>query len=353
MIQIHKLLQEAVQRQASDVFIIAGCPISMKLHQQLVPLSKDIIHAKESEALIKELFDLAQYHHYQRYLETGDDDFSFSLPEIGRFRVNTYMQRGSHAAVLRIVRFSLPDPELLHIPKQIIQLAEAKKGLIIVSGPAGSGKSTTLACLIDAINQTRSSHIITIEDPIEYLHMHKKSIVSQREVFQDTRSYACALRAALREAPEVIQVGEMRDLETIQIALTAAETGHLILSTLHTVGAANTIDRIIDVFQDSHQAQIRVQLSMVIHALISEQLVPDVNGALIPVFELMLANPAIRTQIRDGKTHMLENTITAGKQEGMITMDDALFDLVKKQTITKQTAIAYSTNPERMSKRLG
>lgn len=349
---IVELLKEAVQRNASDFFIIAGCPVSCKIYHNLIPMSDEPLKSSESENLVKELYELSGNHHYQRFLETGDDDFSFSIPDVGRFRVNVYMQRGSHAAVLRIVQFALPDANSLHIPEKIMSLAQTKKGLILVSGPAGSGKSTTLACLINEINLTRSAHIITIEDPIEYLHRHKKSIVSQREVYQDTRNYTCALRAALREAPEVIQVGEMRDLETIQIALTAAETGHLILSTLHTIGAANTIDRIIDVFQPSHQAQIRVQLSMVIHALISEQLIPDIHGNLIPVFEIMIANPAIRTQIRDGKTHMLENSITAGKGEGMITMDDALYDLACAGTITRQCAISYSTNTERMSKRL-
>lgn len=346
------ILKKAVELNASDIFIIAGYPCSCKINGQITPLDQAVLSPKDSEQMIRDIYELAPQSHYKRFLETGDDDFSFTIKEVGRFRINAYLQRNSQAAVLRVVQFALPDANALHIPESIVNLFREKKGLILVSGPAGSGKSTTLACLIDKMNEHRSTHIITIEDPIEYLHSHKNSIVSQREVFHDTRSYACALRAALREAPEVILVGEMRDLETITTAITAAETGHLILSSLHTVGAANAIDRIIDVFQPSHQQQIRVQLSMVIHALISEQLVPDIHGNRIPVFEVMLANQAIRTQIREGKTHMLENTISSARKEGMITMDDALFDLFKEGTITAETAITYSTNADRMTKRV-
>lgn len=352
MIEIQAMLKEAVEKEASDIFLVAGCPYAYKINGEIQHCSKEALTPQDTEVAIKELYELSKYHHYNRFLETGDDDFSFSIPNVGRFRVNVYMQRNSQAAVLRVVKFQLPDAKALHIPNQIIDLYNVKKGLILISGPAGSGKSTTLACIVDQINRKRNTHIITIEDPIEYLHSHRSSIVSQRELFHDTRSYACALRSALREAPEVILVGEMRDLDTITTAVTAAETGHLILSSLHTIGAANTIDRMIDVFQPSHQQQIRVQLSMVIHALISEQLVPDVHGNMIPVFEIMVANQAIRTQIREGKTHMLESTIASSSQDGMITMDDALFEKVQQQVITKDTAILYSTNTERMKKRV-
>lgn len=348
----NEMLRKAVELNASDIFIVAGFPCACKINGKIVPLQEQVLKPQDSEGIIKDIYELAPQSKYAHFLKSGDDDFSFTIKNVGRFRINAYMQRNSQAAVLRIVQFALPDALALHIPESIINLYTTKKGLVLVSGPAGSGKSTTLACLIDKINEHRGTHIITIEDPIEYLHSHKKSIVSQREVFHDTKSYACALRAALREAPEVILVGEMRDLETITTAITAAETGHLILSSLHTVGAANTIDRIIDVFQPSHQQQIRVQLSMVIHALISEQLVPDVHGNRIPVFEIMLANQAIRTQIREGKTHMLENTIASGRKEGMVTMDDALFDLYKEGRITAATAVAYSTNADRMQKRV-
>lgn len=353
MINIQDMLKEAVEKEASDIFLIAGYPYSYKINGEIKNCNQQPLTPQDTSEAIKKLYELSNHNHRNRFLETGDDDFSFSIPNVGRFRVNVYMQRNSQAAVLRVVKFELPNAEELHIPEQIIDLYKVKKGLVLISGPAGSGKSTTLACIIDRINQQRNTHIITIEDPIEYLHSHRSSIVSQRELFHDTRSYACALRSALREAPEVILVGEMRDLDTISTAMTAAETGHLILSSLHTVGAANTIDRIIDVFQPSHQQQIRVQLSMVIHALISEQLVPDVHGNRIPVFEIMIANQAIRSQIREGKTHMLETTIASSTKEGMITMDDALFEKYQQQIISKETAILYSTNTERMKKRLG
>ena len=243
--------------------------------------------------------------------------------------MNVYRQRNSEAAVLRVVNFDLPNPEDLNIPESVLNLSDRRKGIILVSGPAGSGKSTTLACLIDRMNETRSCHIITIEDPIEFLHSHKKSIVSQREVYHDTASYLNALKSALREAPEVILLGEMRDEETVSTALSAAETGHLILSTLHTVGAVNTIDRIIDMFQ-GHQDQVRSQLSMILEAIISEQLIPGKDGELIPVFEIMLVNPAIRSQIRENKIHQIENTMISNRQNGMVMMDDAIYDLYQQ-----------------------
>lgn len=240
----------------------------------------------------------------------------------------------------------------MHIPEIVCDLANQKKGMILVTGPAGSGKSTTLACIIDQINQKRNTHIITIEDPIEYLHSHNKSIVSQREVFHDTKNYVAALKAALREAPEVILVGEMRDLETIDIAITAAETGHLIFSSLHTVGAANTIDRMIDVFPASQQQQIRVQLAMVLNAVICQQLLPGVDGKMIPAFEIMICNQAIRTLIRDGKTHQIDSTISNSRQLGMITMDEAIIELYKQGKISKETALMYATNPKIVERRL-
>ena len=302
--------------------------------------------------MIKDIYQLANNRDFSNFLASRDDDFSFSLPNIGRFRVNAYRQRNSCAAVLRIVRFELPDPKKMHIPEIVCDLANQKKGMILVTGPAGSGKSTTLACIIDQINQKRNTHIITIEDPIEYLHSHNKSIVSQREVFHDTKNYVAALKAALREAPEVILVGEMRDLETIDIAITAAETGHLIFSSLHTVGAANTIDRMIDVFPASQQQQIRVQLAMVLNAVICQQLLPGVDGKMIPAFEIMICNQAIRTLIRDGKTHQIDSTISNSRQLGMITMDEAIIELYKQGKISKETALMYATNPKIVERRL-
>lgn len=234
----------------------------------------------------------------------------------------------------------------------MINLSTLQKGLVLVTGSAGCGKSTTLACIIDEINKTRNAHIITIEDPIEYLHRHNKSIVSQREVFHDASNYAHALRAALREAPNVILVGEMRDLETIQTALSAAETGHLVLSTLHTVGAAETINRIIDVFPPSQQHQIKIQLSMVLHSIVSQQLIPSLDNQLIPAFEILMTNSAIKTQIRDGKTHQIDNYIQSGKKEGMLAMDDSIYQLFKDGKISVDNAMLYASNSEVMAKKV-
>lgn len=349
---IKELLKEIVTRNASDIFIVAGSPCAIKVAGKIIKYNDTRLMPLDTEKMIKDIYQLANNRDFSNFLASGDDDFSFSLPNIGRFRVNAYRQRNSCAAVLRIVRFELPDPKKMHIPEIVCDLANQKKGMILVTGPAGSGKSTTLACIIDQINQKRNTHIITIEDPIEYLHSHNKSIVSQREVFHDTKNYVAALKAALREAPEVILVGEMRDLETIDIAITAAETGHLIFSSLHTVGAANTIDRMIDVFPASQQQQIRVQLAMVLNAVICQQLLPGVDGKMIPAFEIMICNQAIRTLIRDGKTHQIDSTISNSRQFGMITMDEAIIELYKQGKISKETALTYATNPKIVERRL-
>lgn len=349
---IKELLKEIVTRNASDIFIVAGSPCAIKVAGKIIKYNDTRLMPLDTEKMIKDIYQLANNRDFSNFLASGDDDFSFSLPNIGRFRVNAYRQRNSCAAVLRIVRFELPNPKKMHIPEIVCDLANQKKGMILVTGPAGSGKSTTLACIIDQINQKRNTHIITIEDPIEYLHSHNKSIVSQREVFHDTKNYVAALKAALREAPEVILVGEMRDLETIDIAITAAETGHLIFSSLHTVGAANTIDRMIDVFPASQQQQIRVQLAMVLNAVICQQLLPGVDGKMIPAFEIMICNQAIRTLIRDGKTHQIDSTISNSRQLGMITMDEAIIELYKQGKISKETALMYATNPKIVERRL-
>ncbi|WP_308698719.1 PilT/PilU family type 4a pilus ATPase [uncultured Thomasclavelia sp.] len=349
---IKELLKEIVTRNASDIFIVAGSPCAIKVAGKIIKYNDTRLMPLDTEKMIKDIYQLANNRDFSNFLVSGDDDFSFSLPNIGRFRVNAYRQRNSCAAVLRIVRFELPDPKKMHIPEIVCDLANQKKGMILVTGPAGSGKSTTLACIIDQINQKRNTHIITIEDPIEYLHSHNKSIVSQREVFHDTKNYVAALKAALREAPEVILVGEMRDLETIDIAITAAETGHLIFSSLHTVGAANTIDRMIDVFPASQQQQIRVQLAMVLNAVICQQLLPGVDGKMIPAFEIMICNQAIRTLIRDGKTHQIDSTISNSRRLGMITMDEAIIELYKQGKISKETALMYATNPKIVERRL-
>lgn len=342
---VKKILEQAVKMDASDIFFVAGSPYAFKIKKEIIKQDDVRLMPEDLKDIVQQLYSFAPYCRYENFQENGEDDYSFSLANIGRFRVNVYRQRNSEAAVLRVVKFELPDPKKLSIPDVVLDLAEQKKGMILISGPAGSGKSTTLACIIDRINLTRNAHIITIEDPIEYLHSHKKSIVSQREVYHDTKGYLPALRAALRETPEVILLGEMRDEETISTAITAAETGHLLLSTLHTVGAVNTIDRILDTFSHN-QTQIRSQLSMVLNCIVSEQLVPTLDGSVVPVFEVLKMTPAIRSQIREGKIHQIENTMSSSKQLGMITMDDALIELVRKKIISKETAILYSIHPD-------
>ena len=348
-----KMLQLAIDKKASDIFIVAGFPISFRINGIIKPVSDQVESPNTTSMMIKQLYELNENRDSKLLEEEGEDDFAFSLSHIGRFRVNAYYQRGSQAAVLRVVNFVLPQPEELRIPKRVIDFANLKKGLVLITGSAGCGKSTTLACLIDMINKKRNAHIIAIEDPIEYLHKHNKSIVSQREIAHDTKSYVNALRAALRESPDVILVGEMRDLETIQIALSAAETGHLVLSTLHTIGAANTIDRIIDVFPANQQQQIRIQLAMALQAVVSQQLIPNKNNEeMLPSFEIMTTNNAIRAHIREGKTHQIDNTILSNKDEGMLLLDDSILELYQKDLITKADALLYSSNPDSLKKKL-
>lgn len=342
--------QESIEANATDIFIIGGKPLCYSSGGRIISTGQKLM-PPDTEALIRTIYQLAS-RDIVPFLQKHDDDFSFSIPNLTRFRVNTFMQRGSMAAVLRTVVFSLPDPAKLKIPSTVTDIYKMTKGLVLVTGPTGSGKSTTLACLIDKINKTKECHIITLEDPLEYLHRHDKSIVSQREVHMDTESYAKGLRAALREAPNVILLGEMRDFETISIAMSAAETGQLVLSTLHTLGAANTIDRIIDVFPPSQQQQVRVQLSMVLKAVVCQQLIPSLDGTLVPAFELMFCNPAIQNLIRESKSHQIDFTIQSSSDQGMITMDDSLIDLYKQGYISAENALLHSINQESMRKKL-
>ena len=351
MISLNELLKRAVVDNASDVFIIAGRGLSYKVNGVIKEIDSEIVMPDVSESMIREIFDIAD-RNIDKYIETGDDDFSVTIRGLSRFRVSVYRQRGSFAAVIRIVPFGIPDYKKLGIEENVMDVVNKTKGLILVTGPAGGGKSTTLACMIDRINHSRNSHIITLEEPIEYLHRNDKSIISQREIEFDTMDYVSALRASLRQAPDVILVGEMRDYETISTAMTAAETGHLVISTLHTLGASNTVDRIIDVFPANQQPQIRVQLAMLLQAIVSQQLVPTVDGGLVPVFEIMYANNAIRNMIRESKTHQLNATIVSSASEGMISMDNSLLELYKKGVISKDIAIRYALNPDNLSKRI-
>ncbi len=345
-------LKRAVADKASDLFIVAGGPVSEKLEKRITSISAERIFPRETEELIRQVYSVAK-RPMDRYMEEGDDDFSFSVPSLARFRVNVYRQRGSMAAVIRVVAFDIPHWRDLSIPEGVMDLAEVQHGMVLVTGTAGSGKSTTQACIIDQINRSRECHIITLEDPIEYLHRNRRSIISQREMSIDTIDYPPALRACLRQAPDVILLGEMRDQETIHTAMTAAETGHLLIATLHTKGAVNTIDRIVDTFPSGQQDQVRVQLSMVLHTVISQQLVPGVAGDLVPAFEIMHVNNAIRSLIRDSKTHQIDNAIAAGGVEGMVTMDQSLLNLYRDRRIDRETAMAFSDNPEQMRRRLG
>jgi twitching motility protein PilT len=351
-ISIEEALKSATSSGASDIYLISGRPLSYKVNGVITVMSEERLLPDDTRKLIGQIYGMASGRDLLHVDSHGDDDFSFSLPNVARFRVNTYKQRGTLAAVIRIVAFDLPDPSTLGIPQIVLNQSEKRKGLVLVTGPAGSGKSTTLSCIIDRINKTRNSHIITLEDPIEFLHRHNKSIVSQREINLDTESYVTALRAALRQAPDVILIGELRDSETIEIAMTAAETGHLVISTLHTVGAANTIDRVLDAFPPQQQGQIRVQLAMVLQSVISQQLVRSVDDTIIPVFEIMLVNDAIRNMVRESKIHQIDSVITSSQADGMITMDASLLALFKEGKIPADTAVVYSTQPELMKKRL-
>ena len=310
--EVRQMLQQALDCGASDIFIIAGLPLTYKVNGRQRRCGERLMPA-DTEAALRAIYALAGRDDARLRQSDADDDFSFAIPQMGRFRANVLHQRGTLAAVLRVIRFGLPDPAALGIPPQVLDIARARKGLVLVTGPAGNGKSTTLACLIDRINREREAHIITMEDPIEYIHRHDRSIVTQREIGSDSPSYVSALRSALRESPDVILLGEMRDLETTEVAMTAAETGQLLFSTLHTTGAANTVDRIVDVFPAGQQAQVRIQLSMVLQAVVSQQLVPTLDGGQTAVFEVMKSNTAIRNLIREAKTHQLDAAIQAGR----------------------------------------
>lgn len=344
---LEEMLREAVNINAADIFIVPGTQMSCRVSGQLVSLSEEKIMPDTASLLIEDIYRIAN-RDIGKLISTGDDDFSVAILGLSRFRVNTYKQRGSLAAVIRIIRFGVPDYREIGIPEIVMSTSEKTKGLILVTGPAGSGKSTTLACIIDKINAEREGHIITLEEPIEYLHRNKKSIISQREVELDTVNYVTALRACLRQSPDVILVGEMRDYETIQTAMTAAETGHLVISSLHTVGAANTIDRIIDVFPPMQQQQIRIQLAMLLQAVVSQQLVPTVEGGLIPAFEVMFLTNAIKNMIREAKVHQIDSVIASSASAGMMSMDSSLVALLREGKITADTAQRFAVTPDKI-----
>lgn len=350
--KMEKLLKQMVDINASDIFIVAGLPLTYQADGHQYRDSGNALMPDDTYACVRQIYELA--HRDMEPFETShnhDDDFSFAVPGTGRFRVNVFRQRGSVGAIIRVIPFTLPTPEEFHIPPEVMRVADFQKGLVLVTGPAGAGKSSTLACIIDKLNKDRVGHIITMEDPIEYVHRHESSIVTQREIPTDVATYAEALRSALRESPNIMLLGEMRDQETIATAVTAAEMAQLLFSTLHTTGAANTIDRIIDAFPANQQRQIRFQLSMVLQAVVSQQLVPTVDGGQLPAFEVMIANTAIRNLIREEKTHQMDSVIAAGSDEGMITMDQSLFNLVKSGQVAKEVALQCSIHQDALEKR--
>ena len=334
--QLIEMLRQARDEGASDLHISVATPPVMRLHNTLIPLpGAPRLMPPDTQRL---LFSVMGEDHRRTLMENGEVDMAFGLPEIGRFRINIYSQRGSYAAAIRLMNSLVPTAESLGLPQTLIDLYQKKSGLVLVTGPTGSGKSTTLASLIDKINRNRHCHVLTLEDPIEYLYRHDKSLV---------------VSAALREDPDVILVGEMRDLETISTAITAAETGHLVFSTLHTTTAASTINRIIDVFPGGQKDQIRTQLAMVIESVVSQRLIPRADGSgRVACFEVMHANPAIRSLIRENKIFQIPGTMQTNRKLGMITMDDAMIEEVEKGTISRESAIEFATDRAAVEARL-
>lgn len=342
-----EILQVAHDANASDVHLTTGLPPIMRVYGRLQKMNFPVLMPEDTQSLAMQVMTPGQR---EKFEEEGEYDMSVAVQGLGRYRLNVFKQRGATAMALRTISIEIPSSESLGVPPSVVAMQHKKRGLVLVTGPTGSGKSTTLASILDKINTNRDAHIITLEDPIEYMHQHKKSMVNQREVGMDTGSFPNALRAALREDPDVILVGEMRDFETIGIAITAAETGHLVFSTLHTVDAASTIDRIIDVFPPHQQQQIRVQLSNVLEAIVAQTLIPTIDGnGRVAAFEVLIASHAVRNLVREGKTHQISSILQTSKQAGMQTMDDALLALYMQRKISKDDCIKYAHDSNVMS----
>ena len=344
------LLREIVTKKGSDLHLTVGVPPVIRMNGKLVRTDHDPLTHNELDGYVKEILTLEEY---RRYNNKGELDKSYSLNGVGRYRVNVFKQREHDAIAIRLIGLKVPELDNLNLSPVVRDLTTKKRGLVLVTGPTGSGKSTTLAAMINEINETRAEHILTLEDPIEYLHRHKNSIVNQREIGNDSANYNNALKAALREDPDVILIGEMRDLDSISIAITAAETGHLVFSTLHTIGAAKTIDRIIDVFPPHQQQQVKVQLSGVLQGVISQQLLPLTEGrGRCAALEVMTVTPAIQSLIREGKTHQIQSSVQTGSKYGMQTMDMAIADLYRKNEITIETAMEYAVDLDALQRML-
>lgn len=347
MYSLKDLLIKTLEAGASDLHLTVNIPPTIRKNGKLVKIGSEKLLAKDLEQFAKEILESK----YEEYLSIGEYDLSYSLSGIGRFRVNVFKQRNSDAIAIRVIALKVPTIDELNHPEVIRDITKKQRGLILVTGPTGSGKSTTLAAMINEINNSRQDHIITLEDPIEYLHKHSSCIVNQREIGKDSKSYQNALKAILREDPDVILVGEMRDLETISIAITAAETGHLVLSTLHTIGAAKTIDRIIDVFPPYQQQQVKVQLASVLQAVVSQQLIEKGDGSgRAAALEVMVTTPGIQNLIREGKTHQIDSAVQTGSKYGMKTMDMSLAELYRKGEISAESAMNYAVDRETLKR---
>ena len=337
-------MREAVERRASDIHLTVGVPPTLRINGTLVRLNLPPLGPADTLRLFE---SIAPEERQTFFRQNGEVDFSHTIHGLSRFRVNAFRQRGSVAIAVRLIPEQVPTLDQLELPEVVATLARKPRGLILVTGPTGSGKSTTMAAMINLINEEQSCNIITLEDPIEYLHRHKKSLINQREISADTRSFANGLRAALREDPDVILVGEMRDMDTISIAVRAAETGHLVLATLHTSDASQTIDRIIDVFPPYQQQQIRTQLSLTLQGIISQQLLPRRSGTGRAVaVEILVATPAVRNLVREGKSHQLLTVIQTGAKTGMQSMDAALRDLCRAGIVADEEALMRASDPD-------
>lgn len=349
MIGLRQLLEEMVKATASDLHLTVGAPPVVRVDGKLQRLNHDVL---TGEATKKIAYSMLSEKQKLKFEQNSELDFSFGIEQMSRFRCNMFMQRGNVAVVLRQIPYEIKTFEELNLPKVIAEFANLPKGLVLVTGPTGSGKSTTLAAIIDKINKEHACHIITVEDPIEYLHRHQKSLVNQREVYSDTASFSIALKYALREDPDVVLVGEMRDLETIEAALSISETGHLAFATLHTNSAAESMNRIIDSFPANQQEQVRVSLSFSLQAVVSQTLIPKVGGGRVMAMEIMVATPAIRALIRDDKVHQMYSMIQSGQKYGMKTMNQSLAELYTTGKITLNDAMAHTHSVQELTEML-
>lgn len=347
---IQELLEMTLSKRASDLHLISGVPPTLRVDGRLMPATG--YNALSEEDLRLLIFSLVSEEQKEILLVNKEIDFSFSFKEQARFRVNVYHQKGTLAAALRLLPAIIPKIDELNLPEVCHTFAQLKQGFVLVTGPTGHGKSTTLASVIDEINQTRDVHIVSIEDPIEYVFRHNRALISQRELRGDTHSWQIALRSCLREDPDVVMIGEMRDYETISSALTIAETGHLVFATLHTNSAAQSVDRIVDVFPEHQQSQVKMQLSSTLEAILSQRLIPCLDGGRIPAVEILVATPAVKTSIRDGKTHLIDNVVQTSGELGMLTLEMDLARLVRAGKVSLEVAQTFALRPEELMRQL-